>query len=351
MSDMLNRLLRPPIRFFFDNIYLHIPLHLKTLWFFCKQYFIEGWNEIKENDKIKKDWSPLTEKLSTFTRADYNALLNFCTEDATSLQEAAYTRDVYCEFINLVTTLNLQKNVSLSIKMSQFGCFAPDGLLDAFGRDTATYVVRYARQRNIAVVFDGERLQHAPAVKTFVRELAQRYPNIAIRLQGYDPHFIEETTRFVETNIKMGIIIPISVCKGAYDEPDGLSAKETEVHIRWAAQYCRRVDYPIEVDTNDGELIRTARSISVGMLYGIKPALAKQLKQEGYRVHIYFPVITKTQNDEQNPRWEKFAIRRLVERPLYLLYPFKSLLDRLLGRNSYFGHKNKRKNKGCTFRS
>lgn len=342
MSDMLNRLLRPPIRFFFDNIYPFLPFHLKILWFLCRQYFIEGY------DHLAKNWEPLKEKLLALTRTDYGVLVNFCTEDAASLHEAEYTRDIYCEFINLITTLNFQTKVSLSIKMSQFGCFASDGALDASGRDAVTHVARYARTRGVMVIFDGERLKYAPAVKTFVRELARSCPNVGIRLQAYDSYFREELERFVRQNLREKLLIPISVCKGAYEEPDALSEEETRKNILWAIRYCRAVDYPVELDTNDEKLIRASRAINVGMLYGVKPALAEQLKQEGYLVHIYFPVIKKESEYEQNPRWEKFAIRRLVERPLYLLYPFKSLVDRILGRNSYFVRKDKDMDPGCT---
>ena len=213
MSDFLNRLLRPFIKFFFNNIYPRIPFHQKILWFFCKRYFVEGF------DPVSETWNPLLQKLRQFTKNDYRVLLNDCTEDAASLAEAARTRDVYCEFTDLIRAHNLQKNVSLSIKMSQFGCFSPDTVLASFGFNTTEDVVRYARQRDVSAVFDGERLTYAPVVKMFVYELARKHRNVGIRLQAYDQYFKEETMWFVQANIKIKIIIPLSVCKGAYDEP------------------------------------------------------------------------------------------------------------------------------------
>lgn len=330
MSDMINRLLRPFIRFFFNNIYYRVPFHQEILWFFCKHYFVEGY------DPTTKNWKPLEERLSRFTGAGYHILLNYCTEDAATPAESEETKKIYCEMISSVAELQLANTVSVSMKMSQFGCFSHDAPLACFGLNTAESVVRFAWQKNIRVIFDGERLEHAPAVKIFAAELAKKYNNVAIRLQAYDPYFNEETTRFVETNLRKKIIIPLAVCKGAYNEPDALSERETRENILWAIRYCRAVDYPVELDTNDENLIRTSRAINVGMLYGITANAAQRLQKEGYCMHIYFPVVKKISGHEQNPQWEKFAIRRLIERPLYIFYPLKSLADWILHRKNYF---------------
>lgn len=330
MSDMTNRLLRPFIKFFFDNLYPRIPFHRQILWFFCKHYFVEGY------DPTAKNWKPLEERLSRFTGAGYRILLNYCTEDAATPAEAEETKKIYCEMASRVAKLQLADMVFVSIKISQFGCFSDDAPLACFGLNTVESVVRFALQKNIRVIFDGERLEHAPVVKIFAAELAKKYHTIGIRVQAYDPHFNEEATRFVETNLRKKNIVPLAVCKGAYDEPDALSERETRENILWAVRYCRAVDYPIEIDTNDEKLIRASRAIDVGLLYGIKPRIAKKLKQDGYRISIYFPVIKKESGYQHNPRWEKFAIRRLIERPLYLFYPLKSLADRILHRKNYF---------------
>lgn len=329
MSDTLNRLLRPFVKFFFDNLYPRILFHQQILWFFCKHYFVEGY------DPIAKNWKPLEEKLSRFTGAGYRILLNYCTEDATTPAEAEETKKIYCEMASRVAELQLADMVSVSMKMSQFGCFSHDAPLECFGLNTAESVVRFAWQKNIRVIFDGERLEHAPAVKIFAAELAKKYRTIGIRVQAYDPYFNEETTRFVETNLRKKNIVPLAVCKGAYDEPDALSEKETRENILWAVRYCRAVDYPVELNTNDEKLIRASRAIDVGLLNGVKPRTAKRLKQNGYRVSIYFAVAKKA-GYKRNPRWEKFAIRRVEERPLYLFYPLKSFADRVLQKNSYF---------------
>lgn len=330
MSDAINRLLRPFVKFFFDNLYPRIPFHQQILWFFCKHYFVEGY------DPTAKNWKPLEEKLSGFTGAGYRILLNYCTEDAATPAEAEETEKIYCEMASRVAELQLADMVSISMKMSQFGCFSHDAPLACFGLNVVESVVRFAWQQNIRVIFDGERLEHAPAVKVFTAELAKKYRTIGIRVQAYDPYFIKETTRFVETNLRKKNIIPLAVCKGAYDEPDALSEQETRKNILWVVRYCRAVDYPVELDTNDGNLIRASRAINVGLLYGVKPKTVRVLNHDGYRVSIYFPVIKKEAECERNPRWEKFAIRRILERPLYLLYPLKSAGDRLLRRNTYF---------------
>lgn len=346
MSDALNRLLRSPAIKFFENIYPHLPHQDNLLWFFSRQYFLEGWSAKEQN------WTPLKKQLRLFTKTGYRVLLNFCTEDATGPIEAAHTRDTYLEFIESINSLHCSLSVRLSMKMSQFGCFHQNTHLDAFGKETAEHVIRSARRYgNIGVTLDGERLVHAEEVALFVRAMQKKYGNVAIRFQAYNPDFNKMLQEFIKRNIMENNIIPIGICKGAYHEPTALSADKTRENIIEGVLNCAEENYPVSVDTNDHTIIEDIReelrcSIfrnkprpSFGLLYNIKPWLARRLKNAGEAVHIYFPVIKKRETGADagsRKQWEKFAIRRVEERPLYLLYPFKSLADRILKRDNYF---------------
>lgn len=346
MPDMLNCILRPSVVLFFEKIYPHIPTNDKMLWLFSRQYFIEGWNAEEQN------WTPLKKRLRLFTRNGYRVLLNFCTEDAMGPTEAAYTRDMYLQFIEAINALHCSLSARLSMKMSQFGCFHQNTALDAFGKETAEYVIRSSRQYgNIAVTLDGERLVHAEEVALFAHTMQKKYSNVAVRFQAYNPDFEKMLLKFRKQNIAENNIIPIGICKGAYHESTALSADKTRENIIEGVLDCVEEEYPVSVDTNDRALINEIREElrcsvfrnkprpSFGLLYNIKPWLARRLKNAGETVYIYFPIIKKRETIEEKSskkQWEKFAIRRIEERPLYLLYPFKSLTDQMLRKNNYF---------------
>lgn len=346
MSDMLNTLLRPPVILFFEKIYPYIPVNDKILWFFSRQYFVEGWNPKEQN------WTPLKKHLRLFTQNGYRVLLNFCTEDAVSPVEAAYTRDIYLQFIGAINALHCSVSVRLSMKMSQFGCFHPNPHLDAFGKETAEHVIRSAsRYGNIGVTLDGERLIHAEEVAAFSRAMQKKYGNVAIRFQAYNPDFNKMLPEFIKQNITENNIIPVAICKGAYHEPMALSAAKTRENMLEGVLDCVEEGYPVSMDTNDHGLIHETREElrcwvfrnkprpSFGLLYNIKPWLARNLRNANEAVYIYFPVIKKREiaaETHSKKQWEKFAIRRVEERPLYLFYPFKSAIDRLLKKDIYF---------------
>lgn len=346
MPNMQNRLLRPPAVLFFEKIYPAVPKNDKILWFFSRHYFIEGWDAQEQN------WTPLKEHLHLFTRNNYRVLLNFCTEDATGPVEAAYTRDIYLQFIETINALHDSLSVRLSMKMSQFGCFHPNAHLDTFGKETAEYVSYSARRYgNIGVTWDSEPFKYFLAMLSFAQITNKKYHNQAVRFQGYNPDFEKILAEFRRRNIAENNIIPIGICKGAYHEPTALSADKTRENILKGVLNCVEEGYPVSVDTNDHALIKEIRAElrcsvfrnkprpSFGLLYNIKPWLARRLKDSGETVYIYFPVIKKRETNTDagsKKQWEKFAIRRAIERPLYLLYPFKSLVDQILRRNNYF---------------
>lgn len=348
MSDMLNRLLRPPITLFFEKLYPHIPFNDKALWFFSRRYFIEGWNAEEQT------WNPLKEKLRAFTRSGYRILLNFCTEDATGPVEAAHTRDIYLQCVETINSLHRSLSIRLSMKMSQFGCFHPNAHLDAFGKETAEHVICSARRYgNIGVTFDGERLVHAEAVCEFARAMQKKYGNIAVRFQAYNPDFEKFFAAFRKRTKQEGMIIPVGVCKGAYHEPTALAADKTRENMLEGVLDCVEEGYPVSMDTNDHGLINDAREElrrwvfrnkprpSFGLLYNIKPRLACSLKNVGEAVYIYFPVIKqRSANADADAnakrQWEKFAIRRMLERPLYLAYPVQSLVGYGTKKDGYF---------------
>ena len=336
MSELLNGILRPVLRFIFLRLYPLFPWRAKLLWFFSKYYFINGAEDLV---KITAD----------FIKKGYFVFWNHCTEDADNFDDICSNVRAYFVFIELAEKYRLAPYVTLSLKMSQFGSFSQREYRSTFGRDSLTTIVRRASSTGMTVMLDGERLVHARDVVAFGRKMNERYGNTGVRLQAYNPEFLSLVDDVIEYSHLKKTHLPLGFCKGAYNEPSAVSAKQIHWNMIEAVKTCYKEVCPMSLDTNDQKI---AEKISIkilprapfgrprptfGLLYNVKPWLARRLKERGELVRIYLPVImNKTSYGiPTGSQWEKFAIRRLIERPLYVFLPFKMLLDKFLGRQNY----------------
>jgi proline dehydrogenase len=158
----------------------------------------------------------------------------------------------------------------------------------------------------------------------------RRHENVGIAIQAYLYRSAGDVARLMEQGASVRLV------KGAYDEPSDLAfaAKaDTDANfVRLAEMLFGRQArgkgvYPA-LATHDLRLItwakEHARSQGVAqdrfefqMLYGIRPALQRQLAAEGYRVRAYVPY---------GAQWYPYLMRRLAERPANLFFLMRNLL-------------------------
>ena len=329
MTQILNKALRPIFSFVFKWLYPIFPYHRKILWFFSRHYFVKG----------KKECGAA---IAGLTKKGYGVLLNYCTEDACCRTDIADAFGVYLQLIYLASKFNGPgRRIALSLKLSQFGCLGQDA---EFGMKVFESIVGYAAERRIRVVLDGERLRHAEAILAIGQTMNEKYGNMKVRLQAYNPKFCDLLLSAVAEDGGRSRPVPLGICKGAYHEKSAFRVRETIENFMRGVVCSARCSHPVSIDTNDENLIKKLLSmrfedaekpqLSFGLLYNVKPWLARKLKDSGSVVSIYLPVIDY--NDTQSGKqWEQFALRRLIERPVYIFLPFKLFVDRLLGRESY----------------
>ncbi len=190
-------------------------------------------------------------------------------------------------------------------------------------------ILDYAQHTNpdpfVRIDMEGSAVTES-TLRVFERAFAQR-KNVGAVLQAY----LKRTPRDVERCIEL--TARVRICKGAYNEPPEVAIKDMP-HIRLQYMQCAqallsRGNYP-GIATHDRSLIDLVKSyvrangispdtFEFQMLYGVRPAVQKQLVDEGYRVRIYVPFGT---------HWAGYFYRRVAERRENLLFALSSMFSR-----------------------
>jgi proline dehydrogenase len=244
-------------------------------------------------------------------------------ESVTGEAEARASADVYHQLLDLIESRRLNANVS--VKLSQVG-------MD-FDPALAERIV-------------GEMVEHAAAVKSFVRidmegspyteatiamteRLAARFPgSVGTVLQAYLYRTEADTERLLDQGIR------IRLCKGAYKEgPDVAFADKSEVDANYVKLMKRMVTFARDgrgvfcgMATHDEAIVDAMRAFvhehgvnteafEFQMLYGIRRDLQRRLVAEGFGVRVYIPF---------GPEWYPYFMRRLAERPANVLFLAKN---------------------------
>jgi proline dehydrogenase len=246
-------------------------------------------------------------------------------ESVTTEAEAQRSADIYHQLLDAIQARGLNANVS--VKLSQVG-------MD-FDPALAERIV-------------GEMVEHAAAVKSFVRidmegspyteatiamteRLSAKFPgSVGTVLQAYLFRTDTDTDRLLGQGIR------IRLCKGAYKEgPDVAFPAKADVDANYVKLMKRMVTYSntatgkgvfCGIATHDEAIVEKMRHFvdkhsvdksvfEFQMLYGVRRDLQRRLAAEGYGVRVYIPF---------GPEWYPYFMRRLAERPANVLFLAKN---------------------------
>jgi proline dehydrogenase len=246
-------------------------------------------------------------------------------ESVTTEAEAQKSADIYHQLLDAIQVRGLNANVS--VKLSQVG-------MD-FDPALAERIV-------------GEMVEHAAAVKSFVRidmegspyteatiamteRLSAKFPgSVGTVLQAYLFRTDNDTDRLLGQGIR------IRLCKGAYKEgPDVAFPAKADVDANYVKLMKRMVTYSntatgkgvfCGIATHDEAIVEKMRhfvdkhsvnksAFEFQMLYGVRRDLQRRLAAEGYGVRVYIPF---------GPEWYPYFMRRLAERPANVLFLAKN---------------------------
>jgi proline dehydrogenase len=253
------------------------------------------------------------------------ATLDSLGESVTTEAEAQRSVDIYHQLLDAIEVRKLNANVS--VKLSQVG-------MD-FDPSLAERIV-------------GEMVEHAAAVKSFVRidmeaspyteatiamteRLSAKFPgSVGTVLQAYLYRTDTDTDRLLGQGIR------IRLCKGAYKEgPDVAFPSKADVDANYVNLMKRMVSFSNHqngkgvfcgIATHDEAIVDQMRAFvrehkidkhafEFQMLYGVRRDLQRRLAAEGFGVRVYIPF---------GPEWYPYFMRRLAERPANVLFLAKN---------------------------
>lgn len=215
-----------------------------------------------------------------------------------------------------------------SLKLTQLGLDIREDLCIANLRRILTR----ARETGNHVTIDMESTAHTDATLRIFRLLRQEFDNLGTVIQAYLYRSADDMRALAAEGAF------VRLCKGAYKEPaDRAFPDKSDVDANYVAlieQFLTPEAIAagafLGIATHDEAMIQAAiqyvranqipqSHFEFQMLYGIRPRLQEQLRDEGYTVRIYLGYGTE---------WYPFFMRRLAERPANLWFVLSNLFRR-----------------------
>jgi proline dehydrogenase len=204
-----------------------------------------------------------------------------------------------------------QLNANISVKLTQLGL----GVDRAIAADALEKLVKRAAEVGTTVTIDMEESTWTDATIELYAVAQQRFGNLGVAVQAY-LHRTEDDLRSI-----MPLGGHIRLCKGAYIEPPEVAVqrrRQVEARFRHLLRMLMSDPdtYPA-IATHDDALIRETYTrarlreqlFEFQMLYGVRPALQREILDRGHRLRVYVPY---------GSEWYPYLTRRMAERPANL---------------------------------
>ena len=258
-------------------------------------------------------WEQAVGHVRSLNEAGIVATLDYLGESVTDRAMAEEARDVYLDLLDKISVSGVTANVSL--KLTQMGL----DISREFCLDNVHAVVERAGRYGNFVRIDMEDSARTDATIEVFRRLRSQRENVGLVIQSYLYRSEKDIRALADLRPNLRI------CKGAYlEKPDVAFPRKADVD----ANFRRLVELNLELGsktclaTHDERIIDWFRAFATErhiprdryefqMLYGIRPALQRQLAAEGHTVRVYVPF---------GKQWYPYFTRRLAERPANLFF-------------------------------
>ena len=255
--------------------------------------------------------------------AGMTATLDFLGEDVLDAAAATQTRDTYFAMLDAIAQHGLRSNVS--VKLTAMGLLIDEDVAYENLCAILKHACAVAQDPFVRIDMEGSSVTEA-TLRVFARAF-QTNTNVGPVLQAY----LHRTPQDIENMIALGA--RVRLCKGAYREPPEIALQNmSDIRIHYLACAMRLLErgiYP-GIATHDRRLIAAVRAIAgergIGperfefqMLYGVRPAVQRELVASGYNLRIYVPFGT---------HWAGYFYRRVTERRENALFAFSSIFSR-----------------------
>jgi proline dehydrogenase len=253
----------------------------------------------------------------------FSTTLDMLGEDVADRDAARRVRNGYLALIDRLAASGVETN--LSLKLSALGLtFDPD---DAHASFEAILAHARAQLADPFVRIDMEGFDLLEPTLAFFESTWTGHRNTGPVLQAY----LHRTPADVARMIALGA--RVRLCKGAYRASTDVALRRHDAiqsqFMACAVHLLRDGTYPA-IATHDPELIAAIRAIlpAIGraqhefefqMLYGVNPALQRELVAAGYRVRVYVPF---------GSQWARYFRRRMFERRENFIFAMRSIAGR-----------------------
>jgi proline dehydrogenase len=240
-------------------------------------------------------------------------------EDVT---EESQTREVVASYKTLLTRLaDEHARATVALKLTHLGLSIGEPL----AATNAAEIVRHAASVDRFVRFDMEESRYVDATLRIYRNLRESgLHNLGVVLQAYLYRAPDDLADLVPLHPNIRLV------KGAYLEPSSVAypqKSDVDTAFHKLIAQALRSDGFTAIATHDERAIRHAMEIAKNisrdrfefqMLYGVRPALQRQILAEGFPVRIAAPF---------GREWYPYFMRRLAERPANVAFILRSLVE------------------------
>lgn len=237
---------------------------------------------------------------------------------------AAGTEATTKEILDGLTGLSAEtESPAMSVKPTQLGLEIDFEL----ALDNARRVAQCARAVGAEVCFDMESHAYVDGSLRLYRSLHDEgYRNLSTVLQSYLKRSLDD----LDALLRLEPRPTLRIVKGAYREPAELAFQDkakVDERFRQMVYTVLEAGGKANIATHDERILREAAAFLQGsglgqdryefqLLYGVKPALQRSLREAGHPVRVYVPY----GND-----WYGYFSRRLAERPANLGFVVRGL--------------------------
>ncbi|MCL4237439.1 MAG: proline dehydrogenase family protein [Anaerolineae bacterium] len=239
--------------------------------------------------------------------------LDHLGESVTDEQGAVQAAQDYLNLLDAIANNGVRATASL--KLTQLGLDISEQLC----LDNMRRILERAKEIGNHITIDMESSDYVDSTLRVFRALRQDFTNVGTVIQAYLLRS-EEDMRALAAEGAF-----VRLCKGAYKEPpDRAFPKKAAVDANFVrlielflSEEARAAGAFLAIATHDEKIVDAAKvyirahnvpydSFEFQMLYGIRPSLQAQLRDDGFTVRVYAGYGTE---------WYPFFMRRLAERP------------------------------------
>lgn len=224
------------------------------------------------------------------------------------------------EFLTLIKEIPSDLGeMSISLDLSHIGL----NITPQLALEHLYTLLEAACSKRVSIILNMEESRKITDIFDVYKKATLKYENIGITIQAYLHRTIQDIHELLCFPGK------IRITKGAYQEDSSLILTDQE---KLNERYLNLVNIVAErghsaaIATHNDDILREVigrgylhlPNIEVEMLYGVRPALIKQLKEDKYKARIYLPYGTE---------WYLYLCHRLAECPSNIYQAFVTCVN------------------------